>query len=70
MPAVRVEAVSGVGAGDSFLAAMIHALARGWDLVESFRYGIAGGAAAVLAPGTGLANETDIKKLFAQVLPV
>jgi 6-phosphofructokinase 2 len=67
MPAVTVEARSGVGAGDSFLAAMIHALARGWQTTDAFRYGVAAGAAAVLASGTELAHPDDIERLFPLV---
>jgi 6-phosphofructokinase 2 len=67
LPAVPVEAASAVGAGDSFLAAMIHALARGWDPGKALRYGIAGGSAAVLSAGTGLAAADDIEDLFALV---
>jgi 6-phosphofructokinase 2 len=67
LPAVVVEARSAVGAGDSFLAAMVHALARDWDPVEAFRYGMAAGAAAVLKSGSGLAHPEDIERLFLQV---
>jgi 6-phosphofructokinase 2 len=67
LPAVIVETRSGVGAGDSFLAAMIHALARGWNTIDAFRYGIAAGAAAVLASGTALAHPEDIERLFPLV---
>lgn len=67
VPAVEIEAKSAVGAGDSFLATMLHALASGRDPVEAFRYGMAGGAASVLNPGTGLAHPGDIERLFAKV---
>ena len=67
LPALAIEAQSAVGAGDSFLAAMVHALARGDAPVEAFRFGIAAGAAAVLAPGTGLAHPEDIDRLFPEV---
>src|SRR5690606_38629704 len=43
LPAIDVEAKSAVGAGDSFLAAMVHALARDWDAVDAFRFGMAAG---------------------------
>lgn len=62
-----VEAVSTVGAGDSFLGAMIWAQASGKSLQEAFRYGTAGGAAAVLAAGTELSQAADVHRLFAQV---
>lgn len=67
LPAIEIEAKSAVGAGDSFLAAMMYGLASGWDLVEAFRYGIAAGTAAVLTPGTDLALPADIERLFALV---
>jgi 6-phosphofructokinase 2 len=67
LPAVDIEAKSAVGAGDSFLAAMVHGLARGWNPVEAFRYGMAAGSAAVLTPGTNLAYPEDIERLFPLV---
>jgi 6-phosphofructokinase 2 len=67
LPAVAIEARSAVGAGDSFLATMLFALASGRDPVEAFRYGMAGGAASVLNPGTGLAHPDDIERLFRMV---
>lgn len=68
LPAVPVKAASAVGAGDSFLAAMVHALAKRWNPDKAFRYGIAGGSAAVLSPGTGLAAADDIEDLFTLVV--
>lgn len=65
LPGLDVEARSAVGAGDSFLAAMVHALAREWDAIEAFRYGIAAGSAAVLTSGTSLAHREDIERLFS-----
>jgi 6-phosphofructokinase 2 len=67
LPAVKVSARSAVGAGDSFLAAMLHALARELDPVEAFRYGVAAGSAAVLEPGTELAHPKDIERLLPLV---
>lgn len=64
LPAIPVQTASAVGAGDSFLAAMLHALAAGWNPQEAFRFGMAGGAAAVLTPGSGLALAADIKRLY------
>ena len=65
LPAIAVEAKSAVGAGDSFLAAMVFALATGRDPLEAFRYGMAAGSAAVLTPGTDLAQLADIERLYA-----
>jgi 6-phosphofructokinase 2 len=67
LPAVAIQAKSAVGAGDSFLATMLFALAQGHDPVEAFRYGMAGGAASVLNPGTGLAHPDDIARLLGMV---
>ena len=67
--ALPVEALSTVGAGDSFLAAMIHALAGGKDIEHAFRLGIAAGAAAVATPGTDLARPDDIQRFF-RALPL
>jgi 6-phosphofructokinase 2 len=65
LPAVKVDARSSIGAGDSFLAAMVHALGDGLAPSEAFRFGMAAGAAAVLSPGTDLARSDDIRRLHA-----
>lgn len=67
LPAVPVEARSAVGAGDSFLGAMVFALAEGKAIEDAFRFGIAAGAAAVLSPGTGLAHAEDIRRLAGSI---
>ncbi len=64
MPTPKVEARSTVGAGDSFLGAMTLALSRGWKARDALAFGIAGGAAAVLRPGTKLCAEADVERLF------
>lgn len=64
LPAIAVETRSAVGAGDSFLAAMVHALASGKQVEEAFRFGLAAGAAAVLTPGTDLCRAEDVKRLY------
>lgn len=65
--AVPVTAASTVGAGDSFLAAMVHALMENGEMVEAFRFGMAAGAAAVATPGTDLARADDIGRIFVQM---
>lgn len=67
--AISVPIVGTVGAGDSFLGAMVWALAAGHSAREAFRYGIAAGAAALLTPGTELARPEDIQRLLAQANP-
>jgi 6-phosphofructokinase 2 len=67
LPAVQIEARSAVGAGDSFLSAMVFAISLGWEMGEAFRFGIAAGAAAVMSPGHDLARPDDIRRLYALV---
>ena len=49
-----IEPVSVSGAGDSFLAAMVWSLCNDGSLETALRYGVAGGSAALLSPGTDL----------------
>jgi 6-phosphofructokinase 2 len=67
LPAIPIEARSAVGAGDSFVAGMVYALASGWAVEAAFRHGLAAGAAAVLTPGTDLARADDIARLYRTV---
>jgi 6-phosphofructokinase 2 len=66
--ALPIKPISVVGAGDSFLGAMIWALASGHTLDEAFRYGIAAGSAALLVPGTELSQRQDIERLVKDVV--
>lgn len=66
-PAIAAKIASTVGAGDSFVAAMVWRLAAGGTLEQALRYGIAGGTAALLAPGTTLAHKEDTERLAAAV---
>ena len=62
-----VEPVSSSGAGDSMVAAMALSLAAGLPLIDVVRYGVAAGAAAVLAPGTALCHLDDVVALVPLV---
>jgi 6-phosphofructokinase 2 len=64
-PAVPVR--STVGAGDSMVAAIVHALAGGRTLGDAVRFGVAAGAAAVLNSGTELCHRADAERLDSQV---
>lgn len=64
LPARHVVTKSAVGAGDSFLAAMVWALADGWPLEEAFRLAVAAGAAAAITPGTELCLKHDVFRLY------
>jgi 6-phosphofructokinase 2 len=63
-----VTPLSAVGAGDSFLGALVWQLAAGADLPDAFRYAMAAGAAAVLNPGTELCRPADVERLARQVV--
>ncbi|MGP0092155.1 MAG: 1-phosphofructokinase family hexose kinase [Xanthobacteraceae bacterium] len=65
--ALDIRPTSTVGAGDSFLGAMVHGLAAGMSLADASRYGVAAGSAALLNPGTELCHAQDVQRLFAQV---
>lgn len=65
---IKVEEVSAVGAGDSFLGGMVWALTRGEDMETAFRYAVAAGTAAVLTPGTGLSLPPDVMSLYEKVV--
>jgi 6-phosphofructokinase 2 len=63
-----VEAVSVSGAGDSFLGAMLWSLVKGDSLDIALRYGVAGGSAALLNPGTELCRPEDVHRLASGVI--
>jgi 6-phosphofructokinase 2 len=64
-PTVAVR--SKVGAGDSMVAGIVFAVARGHRLRDAIRYGIAAGAAAVMNPGTELCHRADVEKLVSKM---
>jgi 6-phosphofructokinase 2 len=61
---LAIDAASAVGAGDSFLAAMIWSLAQRDDLETALRYAIAAGSAALLNPGTELSRPDDVGRFI------
>jgi len=62
--APKVKAGSAVGAGDSFVAAMVFSLANGISVEEAFHLGIAAGSAAVITAGTQLCRREDVLRLY------
>lgn len=66
--AIAITPKSSVGAGDSFLGAMIWRMACGHAVDDALRYGVAGGAAAMLNTGTMLCRPEDVLRLAAQVV--
>lgn len=70
LPALDVPALGAVGAGDSFLAAMVLALSRGDRPREAFAWGMAAGAAAVIRPGTAHPRRADVEAMRRRIGPV
>lgn len=64
-PTVPVR--SRVGAGDSTVAGIVTALARGDDALTALRWGVAAGAAAVMTPGSELCHRDDVERLVSQI---
>jgi len=64
---MRIEVVSTVGAGDSFLGGLVAAVAAGERLERAFRTAVAAGSAAVMSPGTELCHEEEVKRLLEKV---
>jgi len=65
---LAITPVSAVGAGDSFLGALIFRLAAGAALDDAFRWAAAAGAAALLNSGTALCRPEDVSRLAAEVV--
>lgn len=63
----KVNVISTVGAGDSFVAGMTHRLAQGWPTERAFLYAMATGTAAVTTPGTETCRIEDVEHLFAMM---
>lgn len=66
-PPLDVPVASAVGAGDSFVGAMVWGLQRGLPLEEAFAWGIAAGTATLLSAGTALCRPEDVRQLQAKV---
>jgi 6-phosphofructokinase 2 len=65
--ALSVPLRSSVGAGDSFLAALVWALDQQHDLRQALATAMAAGAAAVMSSGTALCQPQDVACLREQV---
>ena len=66
--ALPIRPVSAVGAGDSFLGAMIFSLAKGDSLADAFRLGTAAGSSALINAGTELCQPEDAYRLYAAAI--
>ena len=63
-----IKPTSVVGAGDSFLGAMVWSLTQGGSLDTALRHGVAAGSAALLNAGTELCHFVDVKRLVPEVV--
>jgi 6-phosphofructokinase 2 len=65
-PIVPIQ--SKIGAGDSMVAGIVLSLARGKELLNAIRFGVAAGAAAVMTPGTELCRRGDTVELYKRIV--
>ena len=65
--AVEIPVMTTIGAGDSFLAALVWSLMQERPLADALRMAVAAGAGALLGSGTGLCQRKDIERLAPQV---
>ncbi|GAA5210271.1 1-phosphofructokinase family hexose kinase [Microbacterium kyungheense] len=70
LPTPPVDVQSAVGAGDSFLGALVLRLAQGRSLGEAFRSGVAAGSATAALPATDLCRAEDVERLEQGLEPV
>lgn len=63
----RVDVISAVGSGDSFLAAFLWAQAQGEDLLNALRLATGAGAANAMVDGAGFCTAKSIHSLANQV---
>jgi 6-phosphofructokinase 2 len=66
-PPLPIQVQSAVGAGDSFMGAMVAALAKGKAPLDAFRFGNAGGAATLMRTGTELCHTQDVEVLLPRI---
>lgn len=62
--AARVSVVSAVGAGDSFVAGFVLAMARDWPVADALALGAAAASAAVMTPATDLCHAHDVDRFY------
>jgi 5-dehydro-2-deoxygluconokinase len=66
IPPLRVDVVSGLGAGDAFGGALCHGLLAGWTPIEAVEFANAAGAvvASRLLCADAMPNEAEVRKLM------
>jgi 6-phosphofructokinase 2 len=68
LAAPPIEVRSAVGAGDSFVAGMTLALARGRTPEDALAYGIATGTSAVAHVGTARPDPAQVEAIYADIM--
>jgi 6-phosphofructokinase 2 len=63
----KVEVVSKVGAGDSFVGGLVLKLAEGWPLPDACRYAMAAAASAVTTPASELCSRESTERFFGMI---
>ncbi|HUI20391.1 MAG TPA: 1-phosphofructokinase family hexose kinase [Methylocella sp.] len=64
---IQIPVMTTVGAGDSFLAALVWSLMQERSIADALSTAVAAGAGALLGPGTRLCLQKDVERLAAQV---
>lgn len=64
-PTVSIR--SQIGAGDSMVGGVVAGLARGLEVLDAVRLGLAAGAATVTMPGSQIARGEDVEDLFSRM---
>ncbi|WP_233853643.1 1-phosphofructokinase family hexose kinase [Paraburkholderia sp. HD33-4] len=67
VPGFAVPVSSAIGAGDSFLAAMVWALNRDMAFDETLRYAVAAASATLLTEGTRLCDRQQIERIYGEL---
>jgi sugar/nucleoside kinase (ribokinase family) len=67
-PAIEMQTVDAVGAGDSFNAGFLHGYLRGWDIERCLEYGNLAGAYSTTAIGgvAAFQNRGDMQQFFVE----
>jgi 6-phosphofructokinase 2 len=58
---------SKVGAGDSMVAGIVLGLARGMELMDAIRFGVAAASSAVMTEGTELCRREDTERIYEKM---
>ena len=66
VPAIPIEVVNGLGAGDGFGGALCHGVLSDWTLDETLRYASAAGAivASRLSCSEAMPTDAEVRKLL------